>query len=166
MKITPVEIRQKTFNKKTLGGIDREEVAVYLDTLSVAWEKTLEENKELRIRLEASEREAQKLRDVESSLYLTLKTAEETSTNLTDQAAREADLLMKETHMKVDALLQEAQWKAKNTIEEAEEEARKTYKTLQQEIKDMEMEYRNIEHLRDNTLNDLRNLANDITDKI
>jgi len=155
MKITPVEIRQKTFTKKTLGGVDKEEVAAYLDSLSALWEKTLEENKELRIRLESSEKEASKLREVENSLFRTLKTAEETSVALTEQAAREAELMIKE-----------AQWKAKTTIEEAEEEARRTFKTLQQEIKDLELEYKNIEHLRDNTLNELRNLAKDITDKI
>jgi len=155
MKITPVEIRQKTFTKKTLGGIDKEEVAAYLDSLSALWEKILEENKELRIRLESSEKEATKLREVENSLFRTLKAAEETSVALTEQASREAELMIKE-----------AQWKAKTTIEDAEEEARRTFKTLQQEIKDLELEYKNIEYLRDNTLNELRNLAKDISDKI
>jgi cell division initiation protein len=166
MKITPLEIRQKTFTKKTIGGIDKEEVNAYLVTLSMAWEQTLEENKELRIRLESSEKEASKLREIENSLFLTLKTAEETSTTLTDQAAREADLMMKEAKIKSEAIVLDAEWKAKTTIEDAEEEARKTFKTLQHEIKELEMEYRNIEHLRDNTLNDLKNLANDINEKI
>jgi cell division initiation protein len=59
MKVTPLEIRQKNFDKKTFGGLDKDEVQAYLNSLSLAWEKVLEEQANLRSRLENSEKEVQ-----------------------------------------------------------------------------------------------------------
>ncbi|HEY0743715.1 MAG TPA: DivIVA domain-containing protein, partial [Chryseosolibacter sp.] len=74
MKITPLEIRQKTF-EKNFRGYEKDEVHAFLLTLSQEWERLMDENKELRIKLETTEREVSKLREVESSLFKTLKTA-------------------------------------------------------------------------------------------
>ena len=52
MKITPIEIRQKTFDK-AFRGLDKEEVNAFLLTLSQQWEKVQDENKDLRLKLEA-----------------------------------------------------------------------------------------------------------------
>jgi len=50
MKITPLEIRQKEFEKK-LRGYDKEEVNAFLESLSKEWERVLDENKEYKIKL-------------------------------------------------------------------------------------------------------------------
>ena len=71
MKITPIEIRQKQFEKK-LRGYDKDEVNAFLLSLSQEWEKVMDELKELKIKLEASQKEVDKLREVESSLFKTL----------------------------------------------------------------------------------------------
>ena len=76
MKITPLEIRQKTF-EKAFRGVDKDEVQAFLLTLSQQWEKMIDENKDLKMKLEVATREVQKMREVESSLYKTLKTAED-----------------------------------------------------------------------------------------
>lgn len=166
MKITPIDIRQKTFEKKTFGGIDKDEVSAFLNTISQAWEKLLDENKDLRVRLESAEKEGQKLREVESALYRTLKTAEQSSANLLDQTRKDAELSIKEANMRAESILKDAQWRAKTIIEEAEEEARKTFKALQQEIKALEIEYRTVENQRDNLLTELLNLAKDIEERV
>lgn len=166
MKITPIDIRQKTFEKKTFGGIDKDEVSAFLNTISQAWEKLLDENKDLRARLEAAEKDGQKLREVESALYRTLKTAEQSSANLLDQTRKDAELSIKEANMRAESILKDAQWRAKTIIEEAEEEARKTFKALQQEIKALEIEYRTVENQRDNLLTELLNLAKDIEERV
>ena len=57
MRITPFEIRQKTF-EKNFRGYEKDEVNAFLLTLSQEWERISDENKELRIRLETTEREA------------------------------------------------------------------------------------------------------------
>ena len=62
MKITPLEIRQKTF-EKAFRGVDKEEVNAFLTTLSQQWEKMLDENRELRLKLESTTKEVQKMRE-------------------------------------------------------------------------------------------------------
>ena len=91
MKITPLEIRQKTF-ERTLRGYDKDEVNAFLLSLSQEWERMNDETKEARLKLEASEREVSKLREVETSLFKTLKTAEDTGANVVDQAKKSAVL--------------------------------------------------------------------------
>ena len=111
MKITPLEIRQKSFEKK-LRGYDKDEVSAFLLSLSNEWERVLDENKEYKIKLDQAQKEVQKLREVESSLFKTLKTAEDTGANLIDQANKTAELHMKEVQMNADALMSEAKSKA------------------------------------------------------
>ena len=43
MKITPLDIRQKTF-EKAFRGLDKDEVNAFLLTLSQHWEKMMDEN--------------------------------------------------------------------------------------------------------------------------
>ena len=70
MKITPIEIRKKTF-EKVFRGFDKDEVIAFLQILSTEWEKSVDEKKEVVIKLEAAEKEIAKLREVENSLYKT-----------------------------------------------------------------------------------------------
>src|SRR5690606_21201020 len=123
MRITPLEIRQKSFEKH-FRGYDKDEVNAFLLTLSQEWERIVDENKEFRIKLEAAEREVSKLREVEGSLFKTLKTAEDTGANVVEQAKQAAELHLKESRIKADGILNEARLKAKNTVDEAELRAR------------------------------------------
>ena len=65
MKITPIEIRQKSF-EKTFRGFEKDDVNAFLLSLSKEWERIQEENKHLNFRLENSQKEVEKLREVES----------------------------------------------------------------------------------------------------
>ncbi|MEL7147919.1 MAG: DivIVA domain-containing protein [Bacteroidota bacterium] len=165
MKITPLEIRQKTFEKK-LRGFDKDEVNAFLLSMSNEWERILDENKELRIKLDQAEKEVQKLREVESSLFKTLKTAEDTGANLIDQATKAAELHMKETEMNSEALLSESKSKARAIIEQAEAEARQLVDEMQVAVKELEQNYRTIENHRENVIAELKNLSTDILDRI
>lgn len=165
MKITPLEIRQKSFEKK-LRGYDKDEVEAFLLSLSNEWERVLDEKKELTIKLEQSEKEVQKLREVESSLFKTLKTAEDTGANLIDQANKAAELHLKETQMNADAMMGEAKSKAKAIIEKSEAESRMIIEELQQAVKDLQQNYRTLENQRDNLIAELKTLADDIHERI
>src|SRR5690349_7381111 len=134
MRITPLDIRQKTF-EKNFRGYEKEEVNAFLMTLSQEWERILDENKELRIKLEATEREVTKLREVEGSLYKTLKTAEDTGANVIEQARTAAELHIKESHINAELMLQEAKSRAKDTIEESEMRAREILDEMEDRLK-------------------------------
>ena len=165
MKITPLEIRQKTF-EKAFRGLDKDEVYAYLLSLSQEWERLQDEKKELRIKLEASEREVKKLREVESSLFKTLKTAEDTGANMIDQATKAAELHLKETQIRAEALMNEAKCKAKNTMEEAELKARQTIDEMEDRIKALAQTYKKLENYRHDLLADIKGISQDALEKV
>src|SRR5882762_219076 len=143
MKVTPLEIRQKQF-ERTLRGYDKDEVSAFLLTLSQEWERAQDEMKELRVKWEASEREVTKLREVESSLYKTLKTAEDTGSNMIEHANKTAELHLKETQLKAQEMLEE----------------------MEERLKAMIDYYKNLESHRDNLLADLKRLAAETIDRV
>ena len=158
MKITPLEIRKKVFEKQ-LRGYDKEEVNAFLLSLSHEWENALEQIKTFETQLKKSQEEVDKLRDVEASLYKTLKTAEDTGANMIDQAKRAADLHLKETQMNADALLNESKSKARNIIEDAEVRAKQILESMEDELKELARVYHMLEDHRDGVLNELTNLS-------
>lgn len=165
MKITPLEIRQKAF-EKNFRGYNQDEVNAFLQTLSQEWERVLDESKELRIKLEACEREVMKLREVESSLFKTLKTAEDTGANVIEQARQAADLSMRESQLKSDALLSEAKVKARNTIEEAETKSKQTLVEMEDRLKAMVENYKKLESARDELLLELKRISQDTIERV
>src|SRR5687767_4719539 len=148
MRITPLDIRQKTF-EKNFRGYEKDEVNAFLLTLSQEWERLVDENKELRIKLEATEREVTKLREVESSLYKTLKTAEDTGANVIDQAKKAADLHLRESQLKAEGMMNEAKSKAKDTIEESESRAKQIIADMEDRLKSLVDNYKKLESSRE-----------------
>lgn len=165
MKITPLEIRQKSF-EKGFRGYDKDEVNAYLLSLSQEWEKLQDELRELRLELKNAGREVEKLRQVESSLYKTLKTAEDTGANLIDQANKAAELHLKESQMKAEGILSDSKNQAKDIIEEAEMKAKMVMEEMESEVKHLQQSYKMMENHYDNLLNDLKNLANGTLERV
>lgn len=164
MKITPLEIRQKTF-EKAFRGLDKDEVQAYLTSLSQEWEKVLDENKELRIKLEASEKEVEKLREVENSLFKTLKTAEDTGANMIDQAEKAAELHLRESQINAEALLNDAQTKARDTIEEADMHARQAVEEMEDQLKSLGQAYKTLENYKEDLISNIRMLSKEALEK-
>lgn len=164
MKITPLEIRQKSF-EKNFRGYDKDEVNAFLLTLSQEWERLMDESKELRIKLESAEKEIVKLREVENSLFKTLKTAEDTGANLIDQAHKAAELHLRETQIKAEGMLNEARTKAKDTIEEAEMRAREILDEMEDRLKQLTQQYKTLDSLRDDMLREVKRFAQDTVEK-
>src|SRR5690606_29911052 len=165
MRITPLEIRQKTF-EKNFRGYEREEVNAFLLTLSQEWERIVDENKELKFKYESTEREIQKLREVESSLYKTLKTAEDTGASVIDQARKAAELHLRESQLKAEQLVSEAKTKAKDTIEESEVRAKQIIAEMEERVKGLIEHYKKLESAREDMLSELKRLASEVLDKV
>lgn len=164
MKITPLEIRQKTF-EKAFRGLDKDEVYAYLTTISQEWEKMIDERKELKIKLENAVKEVEKLREVETSLFKTLKTAEDTGANMIDQATKAAKLHMRETEIKAESVLNDARTKAKNMIEEAELQSRGAIEEMEDHLKDLGQLYRTLENARADLIGEIKGAAQDALDR-
>ncbi|MFP4092728.1 MAG: DivIVA domain-containing protein [Cyclobacteriaceae bacterium] len=158
MKITPLEIRQKDF-EKNFRGYDKDEVNAFLQTLSQEWERILEENKEMRYKLETTQKEVEKLREVENSLFKTLKTAEDTGANMVDQAKKSAELKLREARLEADKIVSEARSKSKEIVSNAEEKAQAIIDEMEERVKMLKQNYKAAESDYDNLLFELRSLA-------
>lgn len=165
MKITPLEIRQKAFEKK-LRGYDKDEVNAFLLSLSQEWENMVEEAKSLKMELERSKKDVERLRDVEASLFKTLKTAEDTGANVVEQAKKAAELQLRESQMNAEAILSDAKNQAREMIEQAEEKAASIIDDMQFEVRKLQDDYQNIETHRDNLLMQLKSFANEILERV
>lgn len=165
MNITPLEIRQKSFEKK-LRGYDKDEVNAFLNGLSQEWERLNAENKELKTKLVNAERDVQRLREVEASLFKTLKTAEDTGANLIDQAHKTAELHVREAQMQSEAIYNDAQNTAKDLIESAEHQAREIVINAQEEVRDLQNEFKMIQSQREDLLLQIRSIANETLERV
>lgn len=164
MKITPLEIRQKSFEKK-LRGYDKDEVDAFLVSMSQEWERILDDQKELRMKVESLQKEVQKMHDVESTLYKTLKTAEDTGAKVVHQANKTAELHMKETQMNADGILNESKSRARSMIEEAEMKSRLIIDEMEDHVRNLGQVYKQLENQKDSVLAELKNLSNDTLDR-
>lgn len=165
MRITPLEIRQKTF-EKNFRGYEKDEVHAFLMTLSQEWERIVDENKELKFKFESTEKEIQKLREVESSLYKTLKTAEDTGASVIEQARKAAELHLRESQLQADQLLSEAKTKARDTIEESEMRAKQIIADMEDRVKNLIEQYKKLESTREDMLSELKRLATEVLEKV
>ena len=171
MKISPLEIRQKTF-EKNFRGYDKDEVDAYLLSLSQEWERVMDEIKELKSKVAYAEtkvvnaeKEVVKLREVETTLYKTLKTAEDTGANIVGQANKSAELLIKESQMNAESMMNDARTKAKNLVEDAEEKVRNITFQAQNKVNEIVIEIKSLEGQKQNLVHELKQFANSLIDR-
>lgn len=105
--ITPIEIRQHTF-KKALRGYDKEEVTNFLNTLSMEWERQMEESKRIKIELDKTQSELKSLKQVESALHETLLQAKENAKTKLENAQKNAELKVQEAEANAKELMKNA----------------------------------------------------------
>lgn len=165
MKVTPIEIRQKDFNK-VFRGYDKEEVDAFLKSLSQEWEKLMDENRDVKNRLDQADREVTRLREVESSLFKTIKNAEDTGASLIDHAQRQSDLHMREAQMNAEAIMSEARTRARKTVEEGELEARTLVAKLIDEVTTLQKEYAEIEFKKQHAIQEIQALGEGLLDRV
>jgi cell division initiation protein len=165
MKITPLEIRQKTF-EKVFRGYDKDEVSAFLTSLSQEWERLLDEYKEQNIRIQNLEKEVNKLREVESSLFKTLKTAEDTGANLIEQAKKETELKIKESSIKSDEILSDARERAKKLMYNAETKTRQILEEMLDRVKALENQYNQLYDIREKLIGQIRKYSEEVADQV
>lgn len=165
MKITPLEIRQKTF-EKSLRGYNKEEVAAYLNSLSLVWDRMLDEQEQLKARLEEAREEVKKLKEVETTLFKTLRTAEETGASMVEQAQKTAQLSIQEAEMKARQLMEGAQKEAERLVKNAEQNAREIMDTMEEEVRRMDEVSRQMKHQSLDFVGDFKNTIGSLLSKI
>lgn len=158
MRITPLEIRQKTF-EKIFRGYDKDEVTAFLTLLSQEWEKISDEKKMLELKYEQSQKESEKLRQVEGSLFRTLKSAEDTGAAIIEEANKTAELILKDAREKADALTADAERQARQKVDAAESHAKTVLDGLKQDVASLIENYETLLAQRDIVIKNLRSIA-------
>lgn len=108
MRITPLDIYQREFAKKKIGGLDENEVYDFLKKVGREYESLYSENKSLK---EQSDRLTAQMKDyleLEKTLKQTLISAQKTSGDMKNNAEKEAELIVKEAEMQAERILDEA----------------------------------------------------------
>ena len=110
MRITPLDIQQKQFPMK-LRGFDVEEVYAFLEVIREEMEDLLRENANLKENVQRLDNQMKEYRDMETTLRVTLLTAQQMVEDYKMNARKEAELVVKEAELRSDTLLKEAQEK-------------------------------------------------------
>lgn len=104
--ITPIEIRQQTFNRE-FRGYDRVEVDAFLNEVSKVLEKQLEINRALKEELEKTQASYNTLKEVENMLHKTLIQAEQSSKATVENARQKAELKVREAEARAREIMHE-----------------------------------------------------------
>lgn len=164
MQITPIQIRQKRFEKKFIG-YHSDEVDAFLHSLAYTWEKLTTQLNELKITLEDHKKELNRLQDLESALLRTIKDSEVTANNILVQANREAELTIKAAEIEVEKLLHEARDKAQATEEGSRREADQLKNRVHRELAETKQAIQEAMAYRDRLVQQLQQLAEEVLAK-
>jgi len=110
LKISPIDIYNREFGKSTFG-YNVKQVDEFIEEVGMAYERLLkelnllqDENEKLREKVAAQE-------EMEDKLQRILLTVQETAREITEQAHKEADLIIKKAELKAERLEREAKIK-------------------------------------------------------
>ncbi len=121
MKITPLEIQQKTFKKVRLGGVDPQEVGQYLGLISHEMEEVVRETHRLQETLRQRDAELAEHKQREQLLQTTLTTAQRMTDDLKSSARKEADLILGDAELQAEKIIANAQARRLGLISEIDE---------------------------------------------
>ncbi|MCU0317756.1 MAG: DivIVA domain-containing protein [Amoebophilaceae bacterium] len=164
-RITPIEIRQKSF-EKSFRGYQPDEVGAFLYALSCAWEELIAHLDMVKSKLEESNKEVTRLQSVENALLRTVKDAEITAHGLIEQAKKGAQLCARETKIETERLVYEAQERVRAIEEESQRKHQRLEEKMARELEKTNKVVQEAETYRDTLLQKLQHLAEDILTKI
>lgn len=107
MKITPLDIRHKEFNRSMRGYKDLE-VDEFLDEIVEEFERMFNENIDFRERVEALEEKISQYKNIEETLQKTLISAQEQAENLKLNTTKEADLILRDAELKARSIINDS----------------------------------------------------------
>lgn len=165
MRITPLEIRKHTFDR-SFRGFDTESVEAFLLSLSQEWERVGEDMRQTKQKLEVAEREIIRMQEIESSLFKTLKAAEEAQDQISLKAQTEIDQLKENAKIEVDEILNEARKSAKMIISDAENKAKFLVEEAVNDLKNYERDFKTMEKYKESLVEELKQFANDTLEKV
>jgi|ERR1700690_547536 cell division initiation protein len=112
MRITPLDIQQKTFPTQMLRGFEQEEVYSFLELVREEMEELLRENASLKEQLSRADSQLQEFNNMNSTLRDTLVTTQQMVEEYKANSRKEADLIIREAESRSDEIIKAAQERA------------------------------------------------------
>lgn len=109
MNISPMDIQQQQFKGKLFGGLDAEDVDVFLQSVAGEMESLIRDNGELKERLNRSATAMAEMEARESQLRETLLAAQRITEEMKANAQKEARLVVSEAELKGERIVIEAE---------------------------------------------------------
>lgn len=121
MRITPLDIYQREFSRKNIGGLDENEVYNFLKKVGREYEALYAENKSLKEQVQRLTGQMEDYLELEKTLKQTLISAQKASGELKDNAEKEAELIIKEAELQAERILDEARTESETIGKEIRE---------------------------------------------
>lgn len=121
MKLSPLDLQQKTFRKTRLGGVDEREVDLFLDLAASEMEQLL---RKVHSQDEELRKQAARLaehREREQLLQETLTTAQRLSEEMKVGARKEAEIILSDAELQAEKIIANAQARRQQLISEIDE---------------------------------------------
>src|ERR671922_1210239 len=132
MKLTPLDIQQKSFRKVRLSGVDEKEVRAFLEMCATEMEELIRKLHRQDEELRRLAGRVEELRGREHLLQSTLTTAQKLTDELKTQAQKEAQIVISEAELQAEKIMQSAQQKRLQLIQEIDDLKRSRTTFLQQ----------------------------------
>lgn len=117
MKITPIDITHKSFNKKMFG-LDEADVVDFLQQVASAMEELIHERNQLKEMIREKELQMGEFRDRDSALKSTITTASHMADRLRQDAEREGKLIVADAHQKAEIIIRDSRDSLKKMYQE------------------------------------------------
>lgn len=120
MKMTPIDITHKTFNKKMFG-LDETEVTDFLQHVATAMEDLIHERNSLKETIRDKELQLNEFKDRDSVLKATISTASQMAERLRQDGERESKLIIADAQQKAEIILRDSRDSLKKMYQEIAE---------------------------------------------
>jgi cell division initiation protein len=108
MRLSAADIRQQQFAVKLIRGFDPQEVDAFLEEVADDFEELSRENNLLKEQLATLEERAKEIEGREKTVHETLITTQKIAEEFKENARREAELVLREAHLRSEKLMQDA----------------------------------------------------------
>lgn len=120
MKLTPLDLQHHTF-RKTMRGLDSEQVASFLELVRTEWEELLRENHDLKEHLQEASGNILEYKAKEKTLQDTLLTAQRLVDEMKQTTEKEAEIVISQAELQADKILHQAHERLTKVIDEIQE---------------------------------------------
>ncbi len=120
MKITPLDITQKTFGR-AMRGFERQEVEAFLALVATEFEGLVKEVQALRVDARRKDEEIAELRSRERALQETMITAQKACEEIRESARKEAEITLSEAELQAEKIVQSAHQRYLRVVDDINE---------------------------------------------